>query len=162
MKVIPIEGTIIVNGDRQKKFEEILSEIIIATLVEINFIYISNFLTCHFIFYSALSDLRYNTRNQTSCFSEVQNVKCVQGRYPERLLELWELYNEVRNSENDSPDIFPASQLFIVLELANGGKDLESFTFINSQQSYAIFQQVFIKNSTFKIFNYIELFLFFI
>lgn len=31
MKVIPIEGTLIVNGDRQKKFEEILSEIIIAT-----------------------------------------------------------------------------------------------------------------------------------
>lgn len=30
MKIIPIEGNLIVNGDRQKKFEEILSEIVIA------------------------------------------------------------------------------------------------------------------------------------
>lgn len=30
MKVIPIEGTQMVNGERQKKFEEIISEIIIS------------------------------------------------------------------------------------------------------------------------------------
>lgn len=30
MKIIPIEGNLIVNGDQQKKYEEILSEIIIA------------------------------------------------------------------------------------------------------------------------------------
>lgn len=30
MKIIPIEGNLIVNGDRQKKFEEILTEIVIA------------------------------------------------------------------------------------------------------------------------------------
>lgn len=31
MKIIPIEGDQIVNGDKQKKFEEIITEIIIAT-----------------------------------------------------------------------------------------------------------------------------------
>lgn len=30
MKVIPIEGDLIVNGEKQKKFEEILSEVVIA------------------------------------------------------------------------------------------------------------------------------------
>lgn len=72
----------------------------------------------------------------------MQSVRCVQGRYPERLLELWELYNDNRISENDCPDIFTDDQLFIVLELANGGKDLESFVFVNAQQTYAIFEQV--------------------
>lgn len=31
IKIIPIEGNLMVNGERQKKFDEILSEIIIAT-----------------------------------------------------------------------------------------------------------------------------------
>lgn len=69
-------------------------------------------------------------------------MKCVQGRYPDRLLELWELYDENRQSENDSPEVFTDNQLFIVLELANGGTDLESFVFVNAQQSYSIFRQV--------------------
>lgn len=30
LKIIPIEGSLIVNGEKQKKFNEILSEIIIA------------------------------------------------------------------------------------------------------------------------------------
>lgn len=41
MKIIPIEGTLIVNGDRQKKFEEILSEMIIAMLVLLKYFYLS-------------------------------------------------------------------------------------------------------------------------
>lgn len=72
----------------------------------------------------------------------MQNVKCVKGRYPSRLLELWELYDEDRDSENDSPEVFSDNQLFIVLELANGGRDLESFVFANAQQCYSIFRQV--------------------
>lgn len=31
MKVIPVEGDQLVNGERQKRFKEILSEITIAT-----------------------------------------------------------------------------------------------------------------------------------
>lgn len=31
MKIIPIEGNLVVNGEHQKKFEEIISEIIIAS-----------------------------------------------------------------------------------------------------------------------------------
>lgn len=74
----------------------------------------------------------------------MQNVRCVQGRYPSRLIELWELYDEDRKSENDSPAIFTSEQLFIVLELANGGKALESFVFTNAQQCYFVFKQVII------------------
>ncbi|XP_064214196.1 uncharacterized protein LOC659764 [Tribolium castaneum] len=121
MKVIPIEGDLIVNGEKQKKFEEILSEIVIAM---------------------ELSNLRNNEKNTTTSFSQVQNVKCVQGVYPERLLDLWELYDETKGSENDSPQMFPPHQQYIVLELANGGDDLESYVFNNAQQAYAVFQQI--------------------
>ncbi|KAJ8941061.1 hypothetical protein NQ318_006835 [Aromia moschata] len=121
MKVIPIEGDLIVNGERQKKFEEIFSEIIIA---------------------QELSNLRNGQQNTTSGFSEVQKVQCVQGRYPEKLLYLWDLYDETRGSENDSPEIFGDEQLYIVLQLANGGQDLEAFVFNNSVQAYMMFQQV--------------------
>uniref|UniRef100_V5GYG3 non-specific serine/threonine protein kinase n=1 Tax=Anoplophora glabripennis TaxID=217634 RepID=V5GYG3_ANOGL len=121
MKVIPIEGDLIVNGERQKKFDEILSEITIAL---------------------ELSNLRNNNDNKTSGFSEVQKVCCVQGSYPEKLIYLWELYDETRGSENDSPDIFGEDQLYIVLQLANGGSDLEAFIFNNSLQAYTMFQQV--------------------
>ncbi|KAG5894090.1 hypothetical protein JTB14_003946 [Gonioctena quinquepunctata] len=121
VKVIPIEGNLIVNGERQKKFDEILSEVIIAT---------------------ELSNLRNNNRNATSAFSEVQEIQCVQGRYPEKLLDLWELYEESHGSENDCPDIFREDQLYIVLQLANGGKDLESYLFNNASQAYTMFKQV--------------------
>ncbi|GJQ69466.1 Haspin [Trypoxylus dichotomus] len=121
IKVIPIEGSLIVNSERQKKFEEILSEITIAM---------------------ELSDLRSNARNSTNCFNEMRKATCVQGRYPERLLELWELYEESRGSENDHPEMFDADQLYIVLELANGGSDMESFVFNNAQQAYALVTQV--------------------
>jgi serine/threonine-protein kinase haspin len=121
MKVIPIEGDLIVNGERQKKFDEILSEIVIAM---------------------ELSNLRNNKKNNTSGFSEVQKVRCTQGNYPDRLLDLWELYDETRGSENDSPQVFPSDQLYIVLELTNGGRDLESFVFNNALQAFAMFKQV--------------------
>ncbi|CAH1173743.1 unnamed protein product [Phaedon cochleariae] len=121
MKVIPIEGDQIVNGERQKKFDEILSEVVIAM---------------------ELSNLRNNKKNATSSFSLVQNIHCVRGHYPEKLLDLWELFEETRGSENDCPDLFGDDQLYIVLELENAGSDLEAFVFNNALQAYSMFKQV--------------------
>nr|CAH7736836.1 unnamed protein product [Callosobruchus chinensis] len=121
IKIIPIEGSLIVNGERQKKYEEILSEIVISM---------------------ELSKLRNNTVNSTSGFTELQEVKCIQGCYPERLLDLWNLYDETKGSENECPDCFTEDQLYIVLQLGDAGKDLESFVFANAQQALAMFKQV--------------------
>ncbi|XP_077287768.1 haspin [Arctopsyche grandis] len=120
MKVIPIEGDALVNGEPQKKFEEIISEIVIAM---------------------ELSDLRNNTYNNTSSFARVHRVHCVQGSYPERLLTQWDLFDELKGSENDYPN-FNSNQLYIVLELEHGGKDLEAFEFSNAEKSYALFFQI--------------------
>lgn len=121
LKVIPIEGELIVNGEVQKKFDEILSEIIIS---------------------KELSDLRYDTRNKTSGFVNVERVRCVKGRYPSYLVDLWDLYNDNHGSDNDHPEVFDDEQLFIVLELENAGQDLEAFNFTNAVQGHAAFLQV--------------------
>lgn len=90
-----------------------------------------------------LSNLRNNKKNSTSSFVKVQNVKCTIGRYPDRLIDLWDLYFENKGgSENDSPEIFPSDQQYVVLELANGGQDIESYVFNNAALSFSMFQQV--------------------
>lgn len=121
LKVIPIEGALIVNGEVQKKFDEILSEIIIS---------------------KELSDLRYDGRNRTNGFVNVERVRCVKGRYPSYLVDLWDLYNDNHVSDNDHPEVFGDDQLFIVLELENAGQDLEAFNFSNAVQGHSAFLQV--------------------
>lgn len=100
------------------------------------------FICLLFFLFRELSNLRFTSDNKTSNFTEVKNVKCVVGAYPKRLLDLWDLYDETRNSENDSPAVFVRDQVYIVLELANGGVDLEAFVFKNALQAFSMFQQV--------------------
>ncbi|XP_074111357.1 haspin [Cotesia typhae] len=120
IKIIPIEGNELVNGEPQKKYEEILSEIIIA---------------------KELHDLRFNKTYQTNSFVEVKNIRCIKGKYPDKLLQLWDAYDEKKNSENDSPRMFTDDQLYIALELGNGGQDMEAFVFNNSAEAYITFVQ---------------------
>lgn len=86
--------------------------------------------------------MRYTVDNSTYTFNEVQQIKCVQGSYPKRLLDLWDLYDETQGSENDYPEMFDNNQLYMVLQLSHGGKDLESYQFNNAMQVYAMFEQV--------------------
>ncbi|XP_058790590.1 uncharacterized protein MAL13P1.304 [Phymastichus coffea] len=120
IKIIPIEGDQLVNCEPQKKFHEILSEIIIA---------------------EELHKLRSNDQFHTNDFVEVNRIMCVIGKYPEKLINLWDAYDEAKKSENDRPSMFEKNQLYIILELAHGGQDLEAYTFQNASESYAIFLQ---------------------
>lgn len=121
LKIIPIEGHQLVNGEPQKKFHEILPEIIIA---------------------GELSNLRNGRNCKTSGFVQLLRVRLVRGCYPEHLIEQWELFRDNRGTENDEPEDFAPDQLFIVLEQENAGVDLEAFKFRNSAQSFAALQQV--------------------
>ncbi|XP_045596010.2 uro-adherence factor A isoform X1 [Procambarus clarkii] len=123
MKIMPIEGNIDVNGEPQKKFHEILSEIVISL---------------------ELSNLREadNEKNWCENFVHVLKCWCVQGSYHQDLLCLWDEFHEKKESDNDRPDIFLEDQLYIVLEFGHGGGDLESFVFNNARDALAIFLQI--------------------
>ncbi|XP_066249113.1 uncharacterized protein [Euwallacea similis] len=121
MKVIPIEGDVEINGERQKKFHEILPEATIA---------------------STLSQFRENKSNSTSAFCELQRLRCVKGQYPERLLHVWHEFDADIGSENECPDVFGSEQLYIVLEVSNAGQNLQDFVFNNAQQALSLFKQV--------------------
>ncbi|XP_034943831.1 uncharacterized protein [Chelonus insularis] len=120
IKIIPIEGTELVNGETQKKFHEILSEIIIA---------------------KELHNLRFNDTYRTNGFVEVKNIRCIKGKYPQKLLDLWQVYDDEKNSENDCPSMFEENQLYIALELGDGGQDMEAFLFNNANEAYITFLQ---------------------
>nr|XP_032516901.1 uncharacterized protein LOC116769820 [Danaus plexippus plexippus] len=141
LKVIPIAGDIKVNGEEQKGFHEILSEIVIAMELSALRAPIAD-ITNHLNEGKSLETLDLHTvENATDVFNEVLSVRCVTGGYPSRLLDLWDLYDESKGSENDNPAVLPPDQQFIVLELANAGQDLESYQFVNAEQSYALFKQ---------------------
>lgn len=121
LKIIPIEGNIEINGAQQKRFDEILQEVIIS---------------------QELSALRHKKENRTAGFVEVLNVRLIEGPYPSHLLELWNEFDQNQGSENDCPDVFGDNQLYVVFELANSGLDLEAHEFKNADQSYSVFKQV--------------------
>lgn len=123
LKIIPIEGDLIVNGGPQKLFSEILSEIVIA---------------------EELSGLSNGKENKTDGFVKIKRVQCVKGAYPQHLLDAWEIFNDssLKGSENDNPDIFDEDQLYIVFEQYNAGLDLEAFYFKNAEEAFSVFVQV--------------------
>uniref|UniRef100_A0A1E1WNQ7 Protein kinase domain-containing protein n=1 Tax=Pectinophora gossypiella TaxID=13191 RepID=A0A1E1WNQ7_PECGO len=142
MKIVPIAGLTKVNGEHQKDFHEIISEIVIAMELSALRAPIAE-IECHLDEGKDIEALDLHAvENATDVFNEVLAVRCVYGGYPSRLLDLWELYDECKGSENDNPAILPPDQQYIVLELANAGQDLESYQFNSAEQAYALFLQV--------------------
>ncbi|GFR82731.1 serine/threonine-protein kinase haspin-like [Elysia marginata] len=121
LKIIPIEGGDLVNDCPQKRFDEILPEIVIAR---------------------ELSDLAVGETNRSSNFCQVNRVSCVKGAFPLPLLQQWDEYAKRKKSENDRPDFFSNEQLFIVFEFAHGGCALESFKFQSQSEVYSVLRQV--------------------
>nr|XP_033794705.1 serine/threonine-protein kinase haspin [Geotrypetes seraphini] len=125
LKIIPIEGKCMVNGEAQKSFGEILPEIIISR---------------------ELSLLCEGCENSTDGFIKLHSVHCVKGSYPQHLLQAWDTYDKNKGSENDNPALFESDQLFIILEFDFGGNDLESMTqkLASVASAKSILQQVIV------------------
>lgn len=121
LKIVPIEGARPINGSAQKRFGEILQEVIISL---------------------ELSALRHNDDHQTAGFVEVLNVRVLKGRYPVHFLALWRAYEKRNGTENECPECFDENQLYAVFELADSGENLEKYIFKNAGQPYSVFKQV--------------------
>lgn len=122
IKIVPIEGSFLVNGEKQKTAAQILPEAIICQEL------------------SALS----KTEQATSCpnFIEVKRLHYVQGKYPSALLKQWDVFDSERTSENDRPDCFKAGQKYFMFQFSDGGISLEDYEINSATEAKSIFLQV--------------------
>lgn len=131
-KIIPLDyGT---EGDDEDEVdpEEVLQTSFAKVLPEL--------MVC-----TAFQTLRTNDDNRTINFIHMKRAYCVQGAWPQRLVEEWDKYRQEmwKKTENDwHPDSYDADQYYVIMTLNNGGQDLESFEFVNCKQAVSIVLQV--------------------
>ncbi|KAH8272145.1 hypothetical protein KR018_002186 [Drosophila ironensis] len=121
LKIIPIEGSTVINGEMQKSYHQIFPEILIT---------------------KKMHSLRTNDKNVTNGFANLNKVTIVKGKYPKHLIKLWECYDDENTSENDHPKIFDENQIFLIFELKYAGNDMSHYAFKNAEQSYYVLLQI--------------------
>nr|CAD1833733.1 unnamed protein product [Ananas comosus var. bracteatus] len=125
-KVVPIDGDSLVNGEVQKKSEEVLEEVLLSL---------------------TLNNLR-NENGKTNCknsckgFIETKDFRVCKGSYDAGLIGAWEDWDAKHGSENDHPKEFSEEQCYIVFVLADGGRDLESFVLSDYNEAKSLLVQV--------------------
>jgi serine/threonine-protein kinase haspin len=127
-KVIPIEGTLLVNGEVQKTADEVRAESVIANrLTQMS--------------RDACPDTGVPTANKTPGFIRMHGMGTCRGSYPDELVSQWEAWDEAHGSENDHVGAFSEEQLYIVFVFENGGRDLERFQLHNFDEVRSLLLQ---------------------
>lgn len=100
LKIVPMEGSVLVNGEPQKKADEILAEVSITlTLSNLR---------------EENAPLQRKKENATSGFVETYGVGVCRGKYAHALKYEWHRWHSVYGSENEPVDVFQDDQLFVV------------------------------------------------
>ncbi|KAM3219345.1 serine/threonine-protein kinase haspin [Capsicum annuum] len=123
-KIVPFDGDFRVNGEMQKKSEELLEEVILSGTL--------NSLRAH----------EGHLLNSCSTFIQTMDMRVCQGHYDASLLKAWEDWDGKHGSENDHPKEFPEKQCYVVFVQEHGGKDLESFVLLNFAEARSLLCQV--------------------
>ncbi|KAJ8752288.1 hypothetical protein K2173_003924 [Erythroxylum novogranatense] len=123
-KIVPIDGDLRVNGEVQKRSEELLEEVILSRTL------------------NRLRAIDSDAYNMCTTFIETLDLRVCQGPYDLALIKAWEDWDEKHGSENDHPKEFPAKQCYVVFVLQHGGKDLESFVLLNFDEARSLLVQV--------------------
>ncbi|XP_058083676.1 serine/threonine-protein kinase haspin homolog isoform X2 [Magnolia sinica] len=125
-KIVPIDGDLRVNGEVQKTSAELLEEVLLCWTL------------------NSLRGQEGHVSNQNTCtnFIETKDVRVCQGAYDASLIKAWEDWDAKHGSENDHPKEFPEKQCYVVLVLADGGRDLESFVLLNFDEALSLLVQV--------------------
>ncbi|XP_020267486.1 serine/threonine-protein kinase haspin homolog [Asparagus officinalis] len=124
-KVVPIDGDLLVNGEVQKKADEVLEEVLLSLTLN-----------------SLREKKGAHAKNLCTGFIETKDFRVCQGDYDADLISAWEDWDAKHGSENDHPKEFPEDQCYIVFVLADGGKDLESFVLLNFDEARSLLAQV--------------------
>ena len=128
LKIVPIAGDALVNGEPQMGCAQIAGEAAVARR-----------LTSLRPTHSASHSSR---KNVTSGFIDTKNVFVCVGPYARDLLDEWVAYDETKTSENENPGKFPRDQLYAVFASSDGGVDLERATIQNHAEATSILLQV--------------------
>ncbi|KAL6772007.1 hypothetical protein ACKKBG_A28625 [Auxenochlorella protothecoides x Auxenochlorella symbiontica] len=123
LKIVPMEGDIRVNGELQKRADDMLGEVAITKTL------------------SALADEDAAAANSTPGFVRALGVGVGRGAYPPALLSEWHRWDAEHASENDPVDVFGQDQLYTVFIFEDGGKDLEHATLDSASDIQSILLQ---------------------
>ncbi|KAL0364890.1 UNVERIFIED_CONTAM: Serine/threonine-protein kinase haspin [Sesamum angustifolium] len=123
-KIVPFGGDLLVNGEVQKKSEELLEEVVLSCTL--------NHLRGH----------EGEVSNACTTFIETVDLWVCQGYYDSALISAWEDWDSKHGSENDHPKDFPADQCYAVFVQEHGGRDLESFVLLNFDEARSLLVQV--------------------
>ncbi|KAL2345581.1 hypothetical protein Fmac_006866 [Flemingia macrophylla] len=123
-KIVPFDGDFRVNGEVQKRSEELLEEVLLC---------------------KTLNQLRGkdgDSDNLCSAFIDCVEFRVCQGPYDAALIRAWEYWDVKHGSMNDHPREFPDKQCYVVFVQQHGGKDLESFALLNFDEARTLLVQV--------------------
>ncbi|GIY73323.1 hypothetical protein CDAR_530991 [Caerostris darwini] len=100
---------------------------------------------------SVLKIIPFSETNETHNMQSIENVlsevkilhvHVVKGCYPDQMLFAWDKFDAIKTSCNIRPDIFNEQQLFAVIEMEYGGKDLTHFVLRNAVEAESILKQI--------------------
>ncbi|CAH1444086.1 unnamed protein product [Lactuca virosa] len=123
-KVVPFDGDSLVNGEVQKKAEELLEEVMLSL---------------------TLNQLRghdNHIHNVCPTFIHTLGLRVCTGAYDDEMIRAWVEWDKKHNSENDHPSEFSEKQRFVVFVQEHGGQDLESFVLLSFSEAQSLLLQV--------------------
>ena len=102
VKIVPVNGHVLVNGQPQMKHIDMLGEIIIST--ELSKLSASTSKSEELAVAESNANDEAATHVHVPGFLTVINCYLTEGRYPNDLLAKWDDYHVRKVSENDRPD----------------------------------------------------------
>ncbi|XP_075520586.1 serine/threonine-protein kinase haspin homolog isoform X1 [Primulina tabacum] len=123
-KIVPFDGNLRVNGEIQKRSEELLEEVVLSCTL------------------NRLRGYEGHVSNACSTFIKTIDLRVCQGLYDSALVSAWEDWDGKHGSENDHPKEFPENQCYVVFVQEHGGQDLESFVLLNFNEARSLLVQV--------------------
>ncbi|XP_073129587.1 serine/threonine-protein kinase haspin homolog isoform X2 [Henckelia pumila] len=123
-KIVPFDGNLRVNGEVQKRSEELLEEVVLSCTL------------------NRLRGYEGHISNACTTFIKTMDLRVCQGLYDSALVSAWENWDGKHGSENDHPKEFPENQCYVVFVQEHGGQDLESFVLLNFNEARSLLVQV--------------------
>lgn len=115
----------IIAMDMQMKEQEMFGQILPELMINMTFNLLNNGIS-----------------NSTPNYIHLKKMNCVRGKFLEELKEKWYEYYQEHGSENEWPDTYDHDQLYMVVQLANGGEDLEKYKLRSAKEALSVFLQL--------------------